>query len=116
VVGVQGRHRGVWTSRRAGLVIGADGRASVVARRIGAVLRHAWLDRMAVVGYLTGVRREREVGEVFLGRDRYGILNPIASGLTNIGLVINRGDVPRGESPSACSSASPRACPVSQIV
>lgn len=99
VVGVQGRHRGDWASRRAHLVIGADGRHSVVARRIGGTLRHAWLDRMAVVGYLTGVRRAEEVGEIFLGHDRYGILNPIAPDLTNIGLVSNRNDLPRGESP-----------------
>jgi flavin-dependent dehydrogenase len=95
VAGIQGRHRGVWASRLAPLVIGADGRHSVVARRIGATTRHAWLDRMACVGYLAGVRRESDVGEVFLGRDRYGILNPVADGLANVGLVISRRDVPR---------------------
>lgn len=99
VAGIQGRHRGVWASRVAPIVIGADGRHSVVARRIGATTRHAWLDRMACVGYLAGVRRESEVGEVFLGRDRYGILNPVADDLTNVGLVISRREVPRDANP-----------------
>ena len=99
VAGIQGRHRGAWASRVAPIVIGADGRHSVVAHRIGATTRHAWLDRMACVGYLAGVRRESEVGEVFLGRDRYGILNPVADDLTNVGLVISRRDVPRDANP-----------------
>jgi flavin-dependent dehydrogenase len=99
VTGVQGRHRGAWASREAAVVIGADGRHSVVARRIGATTRHAWLDRMACVGYIAGVRRESEVGEVFLGRDRYGILNPVTDDLTNVGLVISRRDVPRDANP-----------------
>jgi flavin-dependent dehydrogenase len=99
VAGIQGRHRGVWASRFAAAVIGADGRHSVVARRIGTVMRHAWLDRMAVVGYLTGVRRESEAGEIFLGRDRYGIFNPVTPDVTNVGLAVSRRAVPRDESP-----------------
>ena len=99
VAGIQGRHRGAWASRDAAVVIGADGRHSVLARRIGATTRHAWLDRMACVGYLAGVRRESDVGEVFLGRDRYGILNPVADDLTNVGLVISRRDAPRDANP-----------------
>jgi flavin-dependent dehydrogenase len=99
VAGVQGRHRGVWASHLAPLVIGADGRYSVVARRIGATTRHAWLDRMACVGHLADVRRESDVGEVFLGRDRYGILNPVADDLTNVGLVVSRRDVPLHANP-----------------
>jgi len=81
------------------LVVGADGRQSVVARRIGAMRQHPWLDRMAIVTYLAGARREDEVGEIFLARDRYAILNPIAPNLTNLGLVVSRRDLPRGEDP-----------------
>jgi flavin-dependent dehydrogenase len=90
VVGVRGRHRGVPTVLHGRLTIGADGRNSVVARRLGAVMRHRWLDKLALVGYLTGARRPDDVGEIFLGRDCYCILNPISSDLTNVGLVINR--------------------------
>ena len=90
VVGVQGRHRGRVTTLRGRLTVGADGRNSVVARRIGSVMRHRWLDKVALVGYVTGAKRAEDVGEIFLGHDRYCILNPIAPDLTNVGLVINR--------------------------
>jgi geranylgeranyl reductase family protein len=99
LVAVGGRWRGRPTARCARLAIGADGRHSVVARRLGPVRRHPWLDKMAVVAYLSGVRREREFGEIFLGRDRYAILNPIADDMTNLGLVVRRRDFTRGEDP-----------------
>ncbi len=90
VVGVQGRHRGGGAALRARLIVGADGRNSVVARRLGTVTRHPWLDKVALVVYATGVFRAEDVGEIFLSRDRYCILNPIAPDLTNLGFVINR--------------------------
>ncbi len=96
---VRGRLRGVEARRRARLVVGADGRHSAVARHLGPVRRHPWLDKMALVAYVEGVRREGESGEIFLGRDRYAILNPIADDLTNLGVVVNRGDLPRGQDP-----------------
>jgi geranylgeranyl reductase family protein len=99
VAGVLRKDRGRLVTRRAPFTVGADGRHSVIARRIGAVRQHPWLDRMAIVAYLAGARREEEVGEIFLGRDRYAILNPVASDLTNIGLVVNRRELPRGEDP-----------------
>ncbi len=89
-VGVRGRHRGQSTCLRARMVIGADGRNSVVARRLGAARRHHWLDKVALLGYVTGARRADDAGEIFLGRDRYCILNPISPELTNVGLVITR--------------------------
>lgn len=92
VVGVRGRHRGRVTTLRGRLTVGADGRNSVVARRIGSVMRHRWLDKVALVGYVTGADRAEDVGEIFLAHDRYCILNPIAPDLTNVGLVINRRD------------------------
>ncbi len=90
VAGVRGRRRGQMINHRARLVIGADGRHSVVARRMGMVRPHRWLDKIALVGYFAGVERSGVVGEIFLGRDRYCILNPIAPEITNIGLVVNR--------------------------
>ena len=92
VVGVQGRHRGRVTALRGRLTVGADGRNSVVARRVGSVTRHRWLDKVALVSYVTGAERAEDVGEIFLGHDRYCILNPIGPDLTNVGLVINRRD------------------------
>jgi len=90
VSGVRGRHSGHLAALPARLVVGADGRNSVVARRLGAVRRHRWLDKVALVGYVAGAKRADDVGEIFLGRDRYCILNPITPELTNIGLVLNR--------------------------
>jgi geranylgeranyl reductase family protein len=99
LVEVRGRLCGRPTVRRAKLVIGADGRYSVIARRVGPVRQHPCLDKMAVVAYLRGVRRENEFGEIFLGRDRYAILNPIADDLTNVGLVGNRREFAGSEDP-----------------
>ena len=100
IVGVRGRHRGRASALRGRLIIGADGRNSVVARRLGTVSRHPWLDKVALVGYAAGVRRADDVGEIFLGSDRYCILNPIGQDLTNIGLVINRRELRRTKGPA----------------
>jgi geranylgeranyl reductase family protein len=90
VAGVVGRHHGRLCERRSRLVIGADGRNSVVTRRIGTVTWHPWLEKVALMGYVAGAHRDEDAGEVFLGRSCYGILNPIEPGLTNVGLVVNR--------------------------
>jgi flavin-dependent dehydrogenase len=99
LVEVRGRWHGCETRRLTRLVVGADGRHSIVARRLGSVRRHPWLDKMAFVAYLEGAQREDDFGEIFLGRDRYAILNPIAEDLTNLGVVVNRRDLPPGEDP-----------------
>ena len=99
VVGIRGGHRGESATLHGRLIIGADGRNSVVARRLGAVRRHPWLDKIALVGYAAGVIRAEGQGEIFLGRDRYCILNPIAPDLTNIGLVMNRREFHRPADP-----------------
>lgn len=111
LVGVTGRRYGVEATRRARLVVGADGRASVVARRLGTVRPHPWLDKMALVGYVTHVEREAEWAEVFLGPDRYAILNPVAEGVTNVGVVVNRRDVPGGGDPRRSLWAMARQMP-----
>lgn len=90
VVGVKGHRGGEPRHRKSRLVVGADGRGSVVARRLGSVEWNRSLDRMALVGYFTGIEREEELGEVFLGRNRYTIFNPVESGQTNVGVVFNR--------------------------
>jgi menaquinone-9 beta-reductase len=95
VTGVRGRARGRWAERRARIVIGADGRFSVVAARLGGRRPHPGLDRMAWVAYCEGMPRDDTLGEIFLGPNCYGILNPIAPGLTNLGFVLPRGPVPR---------------------
>jgi geranylgeranyl reductase family protein len=99
VAGVRGRDRGRHASLRARLVLGADGRHSAVARRLGPVRRHPWLDKLAVVGYFAGVDRPPDAADIFVGRGRYAILNPLAADLTNLGLVVDRAELRAGEPP-----------------
>ncbi len=90
VAGVSGRLQGRIASFRGQLVVGADGRNSVVARRLGAVERLAWLEKMALVAHMEGVERAEDMGEIFLGTDRYAILNPVTAASTNVGVVLSR--------------------------
>ena len=69
------------------LVVGADGRASVVAERLGCRRPHA-LRRMALVTYVSGVEQCRDLGEIFVDPPDYAILNPIAPDRVNLGLVV----------------------------
>lgn len=100
VVGVQGRRAGRGVALRGRLVLGADGRHSVVARRLGPVHRHRWLDKLALVGHFHGVPHDGPTAEIFLGRERYAILNPLGPDLTNVGLVLNRTAFRPGEPPA----------------
>jgi flavin-dependent dehydrogenase len=88
--GVEGREDGRPARLTARILLGADGRASVVARRLGPVHRHRRLDKIAVSGYFTGIERADDLGEIFLGRARYAITNPLSPELTNIALVADR--------------------------
>jgi len=88
VVGVgyedaEGRHR-VAAAR---LVVGADGRASVVAHALGLVRPHR-LQRMALIQHVTGVAGFGDLGEVYVDPPDYAILNPVAPGVVNLGLVV----------------------------
>ncbi len=101
VAGVSGRLQGRIASFRGRLVVGADGRNSVVARRLGAVERLAWLEKMALVAHMEGVERAEDFGEIFLGTDRYAILNPVTPASTNVGVVLSRRDFSPGADPSS---------------
>ena len=72
---------------RARMVIGADGRASVVAQRLGCRRPHR-LRRMALVTYVSGLADCRELGEIFVDPPDYAILNPVAADRANLGLVV----------------------------
>ena len=91
VVGVEGvpvDGSGPPTRIRARLVIGADGRTSVVARRLGLVRPHPWLARVALMTYAKGVACDPERGEIFLAPPVYSILNPVGDDLVNLSLVV----------------------------
>jgi flavin-dependent dehydrogenase len=69
------------------LVIGADGRASVVAHRLGCRRPHR-LRRIALVTYVRGLDGCRDVGEIFVDPPDYVILNPLAADRVNMSLVV----------------------------
>jgi len=60
------------------VIVGADGRHSVVAERLGCRRPHA-LQRLALVTYVRGVADCRELGEIFVDPPDYAILNPLAA-------------------------------------
>jgi Dehydrogenases (flavoproteins) len=72
------------------LVIGADGRASTVASSLGLARRHR-LRRMALIQYVSGLKGIQDRGEIYLDPPDYAILNPVAPGLVNLGLVVPLG-------------------------
>ena len=72
---------------RAPLVVGADGRASVVAHRLGCRRPHR-LRRIALVTYVAGLADCRDVGEIVVDPPDYAILNPLASDRVNMSLVV----------------------------
>jgi flavin-dependent dehydrogenase len=72
---------------RARLVVGADGRSSVVTATLGLVRAHP-LHRMALVQHVAGIEGLGERGEIFVDPPDYAILNPVLPGLVNLGLVV----------------------------
>ncbi len=88
VCGVEGLHhqrgREVIPAR---LVIGADGRNSVVARSLGVFRWQRAHRKMALCVHYEGVSLEDDYAEVYIGRRGYGILNPLPGSLANVNLV-----------------------------
>jgi geranylgeranyl reductase family protein len=80
---------------RAGVVVGADGLRSVVARRLGTVIRTAPY-RIAFTAHVAGVRGVHDLGEMHVGRPGYVGLGPIGDGVTTVALVLPLADAPRG--------------------
>ncbi len=69
------------------LVVGADGRASVVARALGLVRPHR-LRRLALIQDVEGLEGFEQMGEIYVDPPDYSILNPVAPGLVNLSLVV----------------------------
>jgi flavin-dependent dehydrogenase len=95
VVGVEAVDAGGATCRlRAPLVMAADGRASVVAHRLGLHRPHR-LQRMALVTYVRGLERVTDLGEIFVDPPDYAILNPVAPDRVNMSVVVPLADAAR---------------------
>jgi menaquinone-9 beta-reductase len=88
VVGVTACDRsGAVQTFRAPIIVAADGRASIIAQRLGCRHPHR-LARMALVTYVSGLSDCRDLGEVYVDPPDYAILNPLAPGRINVSLVV----------------------------
>jgi geranylgeranyl reductase family protein len=85
VVAVDGEGRRL--EFRAPLTVGADGRTSIVAHRLGCRRPHR-LRRMALVTYVSGLEDCRDYGEIFVDPPDYAILNPLGPDRVNMSLVV----------------------------
>ncbi len=72
---------------RAPLMIAADGRASVIAQRLGLRRPHR-LQRIALVTYVAGLESSGGFGEIFIDPPDYSIINPIAPDRANVSIVV----------------------------
>jgi menaquinone-9 beta-reductase len=79
---------------RAPLVIAADGRASVIAHRLGLHRTHRH-QRMALVTYIRGLEGVTDLGEIFVDPPDYAILNPVARDRVNMSVVVPLADAAR---------------------
>ncbi len=75
---------------RGRVVVGADGRNSVVARRLQLRRTHPRLRRMALDTYFEGPSELRHHGLICIGRGSYAILNPIGEGRVNASIVVEQ--------------------------
>ncbi|MGQ0767283.1 MAG: NAD(P)/FAD-dependent oxidoreductase [Gemmatimonadota bacterium] len=76
------------TTFRGGLVVGADGLRSVVARRLGVVRPGWWPRHLAAVAHYRGISGMTHCGEMHVFRDGYIGLAGIGDGLTNVSVVV----------------------------
>ena len=74
---------------RGRIVVGADGRNSVVARRLDVHRPHPRLRRMALEAYYQGPSRLHDHGVIALTGGYYGILNPVGQDLVNASIVLD---------------------------
>lgn len=75
---------------RGKIVVGADGRASVVARRLGLHRAHSTLRRMALVAYYEGDAGPRDLGAISVGDGAYCILNSVDAEMASAGVVLDQ--------------------------
>ena len=71
------------------LVVGADGRQSVVASRLGLHRPHLGLRRFAVRGYWEGMEGLDEYGEMHVGGGGYCGVAPLSPTLANVAFVLD---------------------------
>jgi flavin-dependent dehydrogenase len=87
------RPGGAEATCRARLVIGADGRASRVARRLGLLREHRRLRKFAVRGHWDGMGGLDAYGEMHVGGGGYCGIAPLSDSLANVAFVLDQADM-----------------------
>jgi menaquinone-9 beta-reductase len=75
------------------LIVGADGRRSVVARRLGLLSLHPRFRKFAVRSYWDGVEGLEERGEMHVGGGGYCGIAPLSPARANITFVVDQRDM-----------------------
>jgi flavin-dependent dehydrogenase len=75
------------------LVVAADGRRSVVARKLGLLREHRTLRKFAVRGYWKGVEGLTDHGEMHVARGGYCGIAPLAEGEANVTFVLDQAEM-----------------------
>ena len=84
------RHGGPDTVCGARLVVAADGRGSLVARRLGLLHEHPRLRKFAVRGHFENVQGLGDYGEMHVGGGGYCGLAPLSRTAANVAFVLDR--------------------------
>ena len=87
IIGIRGQQGKRHVTRKAKLIIAADGLHSTLGRRLGVVRQVRWLRHVALVTHYTGVEALTPWGEMFLLPGGYIGLAPIGPDLVNVSLV-----------------------------
>ena len=96
VAGVDGASGAAEPTRvRARLVVGADGRRSVVARRLGLLREHPRLRKFAVRGYWEAAEGLSDLGEMHVGERGYCGIAPLSATLANVAFVLDPRELAR---------------------
>jgi geranylgeranyl reductase family protein len=82
------------TAIAARLVVGADGRRSVVARQLGLLSEHRFLRKFAVRGYWHGMEGLEPRGEMHVVPGAYCGVAPLSATLANVAFVVDRREMP----------------------
>ena len=78
------------TEIRARMVVGADGRRSVVARQLGLLREHPRLRKFAVRGHWSGMAGLGEMGEMHVASRAYCGVAPLGGGDANVAFVVDK--------------------------
>jgi geranylgeranyl reductase family protein len=93
VRGVMVEGAGVPERLEARLVVAADGRRSVIARKLGLLREHRTLRKFAVRGYWKGVEGLTDHGEMHVTRGGYCGIAPLGDGEANITFVLDQAEM-----------------------